>query len=72
MSVDFEINRLEVDYGQLVEQKDFLVDTVAAAGGTREGDAAEGLLNMVESILDAIDGEQSQSDKTTAMMISQN
>lgn len=67
---DFEINHLEVEYSDLVGQKDFLVDTVAAAGGTREGDAAEGLLNMLESMIDAIDGQQSQSDKTTAMMIS--
>ena len=67
---DFEINRLEVDYSQLVEQKDFLVDTVAAAGGTREGDAAQGLLNLLEEILDAIDGEQSPTSIVRAIKIS--
>jgi len=66
----FRIDNLEVGYSELIQQKEVINWVLSQKILIQRRDAFEGLRNMLEDMGDAIDGEQSPSNNTKAMMIS--
>ena len=66
--MSFEINNLIVGDDDLREQKKYLYHLLINRDQSKcDDDAIEGLLNMIDSMLDAIEGYN--MDKTTAMRV---